>query len=104
MQFAFTDEQELLRSTARKFLSVSPPVFSEPGMNSTTLSWNRAPRATARTARTASEGASSARPRRLCTWGPATEDRKPLYFATMFALNHSFQAASDVARTSSFMM
>ena len=41
---------------ARKFSSVSPPVWSEPGTNSSTLYWNSAPSAAAKTARTPSGG------------------------------------------------
>src|SRR6266436_4999357 len=44
--------------TLRKLARVKPPVLSEPGMNSSTLYWNRHPRATAKSAMTARAGAS----------------------------------------------
>src|SRR5206468_10929743 len=44
--------------TLRKLARVKPPVWSEPGMNSRTLYWNRHPRATAKSAMTARAGAS----------------------------------------------
>src|SRR4051812_581053 len=51
--------------TARKFAVVAPPVRSEPGTNSTTLSRNSAPSAAAKTATATRPGASSRYPRTL---------------------------------------
>jgi hypothetical protein len=48
--------------TLRKFFDVTPPVWRDPGMNSTRLNWNRAPSATAKIASTSSDGANSRNP------------------------------------------
>src|SRR5881396_2862842 len=64
--------------TARKFAVVKPPVRSEPGTNSTTLSENRAPSPAANSAMAARLGASSSEPRTLARDDRGVEPLLPL--------------------------
>ena len=81
-------------------MSVSPPVLSEPGMNSTHAELEER----AERDREERQRGERRRQQRRPTRDPASRAVSCGYFATMFALNHSFHAASVLARTSSFMM